>query len=91
MWLPKDIVAAVDSVAVFHYIDAKHCKGWNEQRRAGELRLLTGWQWTARDRSEHRQGFKTMTVAYRDAYYALVRHAAAPTRARPRLRVVLAA
>lgn len=88
MWLPKDVLDAVDKAASVDYVDAARCKVWNDHRKAGELRLLTGWRWVARDGSDSRQGFKTETVCYRDAYYALVRHSAAPGLARRRLRLV---
>ena len=88
MWLPNDIVAAVDAVCRIYYIDRDACVKWNEHRREGELRLLTGWCWSVRSSTEHRQGFKTMTVAYRDAYYAVVLHETAPGIVRQRLRVV---
>lgn len=88
MWLPNDIIAEVGRVARIHYVAVGDTKLWNEHRREGELRLLTGWCWTARDGSDYRQGFKTQTVAYRDAYYALIRQSAAPPLSRGRLRVV---
>jgi hypothetical protein len=89
MWLPKDIIEAVDHVARLHYVNVNDTKRWNEHRREGELRLLTGWAWTAREGSGHRQGFKTITIAYRDAYYSLVKNRAAPSLSRrPKLRVV---
>lgn len=88
MWLPNDIIASVDRVARIEYVDANTCLSWNRHRRDGELRLLTGWAWTERGSSHQRQGFKTMTVAYRDAYYALVRKSASPSLTRARLRVV---
>jgi hypothetical protein len=88
MWLPNNITAEVERVARVHYVDRAMCVRWNEHRREGELRLLTGWCWTARNGHDYRQGFKTLTVAYRDAYYALVRKESAPPIARPRLRVV---
>jgi hypothetical protein len=91
MWLPNDIIAEVEAVVRIHYIDATACKVWNEHRREGELRLLTGWCWTARNGRDHRQGFKTRTVAMRDAWYALVQHRATPAVTRARLRVVRAA
>jgi hypothetical protein len=105
MWLPKDILVQVDDLATIRYIDLDETRMWNDHKRDGELRLLTGWCWEANDGSgDHRQGFKTITVAYRDAYYTLVRKQLAPIRlrvarnkaaprketasARPRLRVV---
>ena len=91
MWLPANIIADVERVARIYYIDVAQTRRWNEHRQEGELRLLTGWVWSARDGREHRQGFKTMTVAYRDAWYALVRQEAAPIGRRPSLRVVRSA
>ena len=88
MWIPNNIVAEVDRAARIHYVDRAMCVRWNEHRKPDELRLLTGWAWTAKDGRSFRQGFKTTTVAYRDAYYSLVRHEEAPPIARPRLRVV---
>jgi hypothetical protein len=89
MWLPREIIKTVDDVARIYYIDAKATKMWNAHKREGELRMLTGWCWVARAGDEHRQGFKTPTVCYRDAWYSLVAHRAAP--AARRLRLVRAA
>lgn len=88
MWLPQTIVADVDRVARIHYVNRADCVRWNQNRDAGELRLLSGWCWTARDRSSFRQGFKSQTVAYRDAWYALVKREQAPAITRPKLRAV---
>jgi len=87
MWLPNNIVADVERVASIRYLDRDTCKNWNEHRRAGELRLLTGWCWTSKTGRQHQLGLKTMTAAYRDAWYVLVAKEAAPG-VRPRLRVV---
>lgn len=91
MWLPNDIIRAVDDVARLSYVNVHHCKTWNAHRREGELRLLTGWAWTARNGSDHRQGFKTITACYRDCYYYLVQHQAAPSTSLRRLRLLKAA
>jgi len=90
MWLKTNIIADIERVARIHYVDVKATKLWNEHRREGELRLLTGWCWTARNGSQHRQGFKTMTVAYRDAWYALIRQQEVPRISTPRVRLVSA-
>lgn len=79
MWLPNDIVRKIDQIARFRYINKRECEVWNAHRRVGELRLLTGWEWIAKDGSAHCQGLKTITVAYRNAYYALVRKEDAPS------------
>ena len=87
MFFTSDIIAAVDDVASIRYLNGRYCKLWNKHRRDGELRMLTGWVWTAKDGSVSRGGFKTISVAYRDCYYVLVQHASVPglTSRRPRL------
>jgi hypothetical protein len=91
MWLPATVIAEVDEAARIIYIDVAATDRWNRHRHKDELRLLTGWAWIARVGGDYRQGFKTKTVAYRDAYYSLCRRQVAPggngTRSR-RLRVV---
>ena len=72
MWLPNDIILQVDQVALIYYIDVNHTKRWNTYRKENELRLLTGWAWVSKVSGAYRYGFKTKTVAYRDAYYTLV-------------------
>ena len=88
MWLPDSIIAEVKAVARWRYVNQAETKLWNEHRREGELRLLTGWEWTARKGDRWQQGLKTETCCIRDAWYALVSESAAPPIARPRLRVV---
>lgn len=85
--MPADIVAEVDRIAVISYVNVGATHAWNAQRREGELRLLTGWAWVTRRGGVSRQGFKTRTVAYRDAYYALVRDQDAPHILRNRRKV----
>lgn len=70
----------IEEVARFHYVDHRLTKAWNENRKGGELRLLTGWVWVSRkDATLHRGGFKTRSVAMRDAFYTLIQHIEAPT------------
>jgi len=88
MWLPRDIVAEVERVARVFYVNVADTKLWNDHRRPGELRMLTGWGWSARNGSASRQGFKTITVAYVDAHYALVQRSEAPVMQRRRLSMV---
>lgn len=78
MWLPRSVIDEVDEIATIRYIDLAATQRWNQHRHKDELRLLTGWAWIAKRGGEYRQGFKTPTVAYRDCYYALVRHTHAP-------------
>jgi hypothetical protein len=86
MWLSAKVIADVGRVARVRYIGVIETQAWNEHRKDGELRLLTGWEWIARDGSRFQGGFKTQTVAYRDAWYALVAQAEQPRVTR--LRVV---
>jgi hypothetical protein len=86
MWFADSIIAEVDEVAVIRYLNQDDTRLWNEHRRKGEIRLFTGWQWIAKQGNRQQQGLKTKSAAYRDAYYALVKHQAAP-----RLRIVRAA
>jgi hypothetical protein len=88
MYFSARIVNEVQQVARIHYIDATACRRWNAQIRNGELRLLTGWCWTDKNGQMHRQGFKTMSVCFRDAWYTLIAHQTAPVAQRHKLRVV---
>lgn len=89
MWLPQKAIDEVKEVARVVYIDVDACKRWNKVRREGELRLLTGWAWIAKSNNRGaKQGFKTQTVAYRDAYYTLVLGEEAAFQVRPRIRIV---
>lgn len=75
----SDIVDQVESVARIRYIARQDVKLWNDNRKDGELRLLSGWMWTSKaDPNQHQQGLKTMSAAIRDAYYVLIQHSAAP-------------
>jgi hypothetical protein len=85
MWLPSNIVAEVDAVARIYYINVTETKRWNEHKSADELRMLTGWCWTSKRGDRHSYGFKTITVAYRDAWYALVQKSETPVVSRVRL------
>ena len=86
MWIPKKVVDDVRRVARVRYVNVDETKTWNEHRKDGELRLLTGWEWIARDGTSFHGGFKTETVCVRDAWYVLVAQAEAPRVTR--LRVV---
>jgi hypothetical protein len=89
MWLPTEIVKQIEKVARIRYVSRTECELWNANRKPKELRLLTGWEWIERGgEGRHCQGFKTMTVAYRDAYYRLIKQEAAPSVAGVKLRVV---
>jgi hypothetical protein len=89
MWINSEMTKAVDQVARVFYIGVDQTTKWNENRRAGEPRLLTGWVWSARSGTQEQHGIKTMTAAYIDAWYHLVARQAPPRIGRrPTLRVV---
>lgn len=78
MWLPAEVVDKVEKNGIrIGYVDKQMTKMWNDHRKKGELRLLTGWYWVKG--RQHRQGFKTKTVAIRDAYYVIVERTEAPS------------
>jgi hypothetical protein len=85
-----DIVQQVEAVARIKYLGREEVRLWNENKRDGELRLLSGYMWTAKDGSAHQQGLKTYSAALRDAWYVLVHKRAVPsaTQRRAKLRVV---
>jgi hypothetical protein len=82
MWIQRDLVAQVEAVVTIRYVNVHDCALWNEHRREGEMRLFTGWSWTARHGNEHQQGLKTHSAAVRDAYYRMVLKAELPTKRR---------
>jgi hypothetical protein len=87
----QDITDQVDEVCRIRYMARDDVNAWNRNRRDGELRLLSGWMWTAKNGSAYQQGLKTRSAAIRDAYYVLIVQSAAPgnvTRRAARLRVV---
>lgn len=86
MWLPKEIVTNVERVARVYYIDKSDSDLWNKNRKDGEVRIFCGWGWVGKDM--RRQGFKSMSSCYRDAYYELVERSSAPSMAKGRLRLV---
>lgn len=88
MWLKDSVISDVERVALIRYVGVDECRRWNEHRREGELRLLTGWMWAAKRGRSYQHGFKTRTIALIDAWYHLVAETEAPAVDRPRLRVV---
>jgi len=90
MYFPRATIDRVEEIARFTYISRDHCAAWNKSRRESDLRLLSGWAWSARNGSSYRQGFKSYSAAVRDAHYALIEHTAAPYSRRTQLRLVAA-
>ena len=86
MLFAQEIINAVNAVARIDYVDSTLARRWNQQRGENELRLFTGWYWEHKTERRFRQGFKTKSVAYRDAWYELVMETSAPMwRTRPRV------
>lgn len=85
MWLPGNVIESVDNVARIYYINSAMTQRWNATRKPNELRLLTGWCWESKSGGNFYQGFKTQTVAYRDAWYNLVARHSIPRYNRIRL------
>jgi hypothetical protein len=79
MWINNETVRQIEHVARFRYIGRDECALWNGHRRNGELRLLSGWEWLEKNGERHQQGLKTLTAAYRDAYYVLIHERGLPT------------
>lgn len=72
-------ISEIEERARVFYLDQSHTRGWNENRRGNELRLLTGWTWSERGgQGRSRTGFKTRSAALRDAYYVLIQHREQP-------------
>ena len=87
----NETVSKIEERATIRYIDQALTRGWNQNRRGTELRLLTGWSWTERGGNRRSQaGLKTKSAALRDAYYVLVDDRAQPADVgrRPKLRMV---
>lgn len=73
-------ISEIEERARVFYIDQTLTRGWNENRRGNELRLVTGWTWSERGgQGRSRTGFKTRSAAMRDAYYILIQHREQPT------------
>jgi hypothetical protein len=88
-WIKDDMQEAIDKVARIFYIDSLMTKAWNEHRKAGEPRLMTGWCWEAKTGGRHQAGFKTPTVCKIDCWYHLVAEVEPPKISRSaRLNVV---
>jgi hypothetical protein len=70
MWLSKKIREAVtENVQVF-YLNWTAARMWNQKRDKGEPMVFTGWYWAHRGREGG--PFKSMSSAYRDAWYLIV-------------------
>ena len=91
MWIPQAITSQVDDVADIFYEGGDQCRKWNARRLPDEVRMFSGWCWRSKDATYYRQGLKTLSACYRDAFYTLVSDKPVPLETRKRLRVVKAA
>lgn len=87
MWLPAEVVDAVDRVAHIKRVTSRETKRWNKARSKGELVAYCGWYWESKNHRSYRQGFGSKGQAYKDAWHELVQRNAAPRVDRPRLKV----
>jgi hypothetical protein len=69
----RSLVHDVEERVGIFYVDVKRRDAWNKSRPEGSLRLLTGWAFIERG-GQHRirGGFKSRSVAVREAYYAVL-------------------
>jgi len=69
----RALVEEVEERVGIFYVDVKRRDAWNKSRPEGSLRLLTGWAFIERG-GQHRirGGFKSRSVALREAYYTVL-------------------
>jgi len=89
MWIKNDMVEAVEKVARIFYIDSSMTASWNEGRKDGEPRLMSGWCWEAKSGGRHQAGIKTPTAAYIDCWYHLVAEVEPPRISRSRVKLTV--
>lgn len=78
-----------ERVGIF-YVGVERRDSWNKSRPEGTLRLLTGWAFIEKGgRRRIRGGYKSKSVAIREAYYLVLQglETAPGLEARPRLRM----
>ena len=78
MWIPQTVIDDVDNLASVYYVNFAYSQKWNQYRKSNELRMMSGWAWVAKHNQQYRYGFKSKTVAYRDAWYTLVKKSRSP-------------
>lgn len=77
-YFAQPIIHDVGRAARIYYVDRNQCIAWNTHRRNGELRLLTGWCWVAKNSDAYQMGFKTKSACIRDVHYKLVQRVEVP-------------
>lgn len=84
------LVEEIEARVSVWYVDQARCMTWNASRPDGALRLLTGFCWIEKTGQRRvRGGFKSRSVALRDAYYTILQglETAPGLETRPRLTV----
>jgi hypothetical protein len=72
-YFTNELVEEIQDQVRIYYADVDFVRRWNASRAEGVLRLLTGYAWIERGGARRvRCGFKTKSVALRDAYYTVV-------------------
>jgi hypothetical protein len=72
-YFTNDLIEEIEEVVRVYYADVNFVQRWNATREPGVLRMLTGYAWIERGGERRvRCGFKTKSVALRDAYYTIL-------------------
>ena len=72
-YFTNELTEQIQEQVRIYYADVDFVKKWNASREPGVLRLLTGFAWIERGGQRRvRCGFKTKSVALRDAYYTII-------------------
>lgn len=72
-YFADEIVDEIETRVAVYYMDYERVRKWNANRPSGTLRLLTGWCWIEKGPGRRvRSGFKTRSVALRDAFYSVL-------------------
>jgi hypothetical protein len=70
MTLKRDVISRTDAKVQVVYVGRDTARLWNTRRKADDTPTFCGWYWF---RGHDEAGpFRTMSAAYRDAYYRFV-------------------
>ena len=68
MWIPRTMVEEVDRICRVFYVTQALTKRWNDGRRPGDPRVMSGWVVVNRATGEEMSGLKSPTTAYIQAH-----------------------
>lgn len=78
MWLPRMITDAVEAAKIrVFYVSFQATRLWAKEREKDEPLVFSGYYWTLGPREAG--PFRSMSAAYRDAYFREVRRMAPPS------------